>query len=174
MDREFIDKLNSVSEWEKLDDKSELADYSISFHEEEDGLIRISGPKGVVEHRLKPLAELFYSGASPSEMKWEDPRYLSLLYAIEGAIKRVYTKNPELTDSSVMLALDRFAMKPEAVSNDAVLREITCQLRLTLSMEDYSRDEVRKAARKILSSVKRHNAIAGIRGYLDFIKEYVP
>jgi hypothetical protein len=174
MDREFVNKLSSVSEWEKQADKSEIADNSISFHDEEDGLIRISGLKGVVEYRLKPLAELFSSSASPSEIKWEDPRYLSLLYAIEGAIKRVYMKNPELTDSLVILALDRFAMKPEAVSNDAVIREITCQLRLTLSMEDYARDEVRKAARKILSSVKRHNAIAGIRGYLDFIMQHVP
>jgi hypothetical protein len=174
MDREFFEKLNSVSEWEKQDDKSELADNSISFHEEEDGLIRISGPKGAVEYRLKPLAELFSSGAAPSVMKWEDPRYLSLLHAIEGAIKRLYMENPELTDSSVMLALDRFAIKPETTPNDAVAQRINQELRLMLSMEDYSRDEVRKAARKILGSVKRHKAAAGIRGYLDFIMEHVP
>ena len=175
MDREFIEKLNSISEWEKQDDKSELADNTISFHEEEGGLVRISGPKGAVEYRLKPLAELFSSnGADPAVMKWEDPLYLFLLYAIEGEINRAYVSNPELTDSSVMLALDQLAIKPEAASNDAVVRAITRRLRLTLSMDDYSRDEVRKAARKILASVKRHKAAAGIRGYLDFIMEHVP
>ncbi len=175
MDREFIEKLNSISEWEKQEDTSELADNAISFHEEEDGLVRLSGPKGAVEYRLKPLVELFSSGgADPTVMNWEDPRYLSLLYAIEGAIKRVYTDDPELTDSSVMLALDQLAMKPEAASRDAVVREITRQLRVSLSMDDYSRDEVRKAARKVLASVKRHKAAAGIRGYLDFIRAHVP
>jgi hypothetical protein len=129
----------------------------------------------VVVYRLKPLAELFSSnGADPAVMKWEDPRYLSLLCAIEGEIKRAYVSNPEMTDSSAMLALDQLAIKPETASSDALVRAITRRLRLTLSMDDYSRDEVRKAARKILASVKRHKAAAGMRGYLDFIMEYVP
>lgn len=175
MDREFIEKLNPISEWKKQDDKSEIADNAISFSEEEDGLVRITGPKGAVEHRLKPLSDLFASGAAdPAVMRWEDPRYLSLLFSIEGAIKRAYLSNPELVDSSVMLALDQIAMKPEAASSDALIREITRQLRVTLSMDDYSRDEVKKAARKILASVKRHRAAAGPWGYLDFILAHVP
>lgn len=65
-------------------------------------------------------------------------------------------------------------MKPEAVSNDALARAIQNSLRLLLSTEDYSRYEVKWAVRKILGSVKRHRAAGGIRGYLDFIMEYVP
>ena len=175
MDKEFIEKLNSVSEWEKQDDNSELADNAISFHEDDDGLVSISGPKGKVVYRLKPLQELFSSETAASAvMKWDDPRHLQLLYTIEGAIKRVYLKDSELTDSSVMLALDQLSIKPETTSNDAVIRRIQQELRTALSMEDYSRDEVRKAARKILASVKRHKAAAGMRGYLDFIMEHVP
>lgn len=175
MNREFIEKLNSVSEWVGQEDRSELADNAISFHEEEDGLVRVSGPKGAFEHRLKPLAELYSSGAADlAVMKWDDPRYLSLLYAIEGEIKRVYEANPEMTDSAVMLALDQLAMKPETTSNDLLVKAVTRRLRLTLSMDDYSRDEVRKALRKILASVKRHKAAAGVRGYLDFIMAHVP
>ncbi len=174
MDKEFIEQLNSISEWKKQDDKSELADNAISFHEEEDGLVRISGPKGEVVYRLKPLSELFSSGAvDPAVMKWDDPRYLSLLYAIEGAIKHVYMVNPELTDSAVMIALDQIAMKPEITSSDLVVKEIIQELRVALSMDDYSREEVRKTTRKILASVKRHKAAAGIRGYLDFVSEHV-
>lgn len=175
MDRDFIEKLNSVSEWVKREDRSELADNAISFHEEEDGFVRISGPKGEVVYRPKPLLVLFSSETiDPAVMKWDDSRYLSLLYVIEGAIKRVYMADMELADSSVMLALDQIAMKPETTSNDAIIREITRQHRVALSMDCYSRDEVRKAARKIMASVKRHKAAAGVRGYLDFIREHVP
>lgn len=175
MDREFIEKLNSVSEWKKQDDQSELADNAISFHEKEDGLVRLSGPKGEVVYRLKPLQELFSNAsADPAVMKWEDPRYLSLLYAIEGAVKRAYLDSEELADSAVIIALDQIAMKPEVVSNDIIVRQINCELRVALSMDDYSRDEVRKAARKILASVKRHKDAGGARGYLDFIMEHVP
>ena len=107
-------------------------------------------------------------------ISWNDDKYLDLLHAIESAIKNVYLADPELTDSSVMLSLDKLSMKPEAVSPDAVIRAINQQLRLTLSTGDFSRDEVKAAVRKILASVKRHKATAGIQGYLNFIVEYVP
>jgi len=175
MDKEFVDKLNSISEWKKQDDGHDQSEYSLSFHESEEGLVRFSSEKGEIIHRLKPLQELFFSGKADSTViKWDDPRYLRLLMTIEGAIKRMYQADAELADSSVMLALDKLAVKPETVSNDAVLRRINHELRVALSMSDYSRDEVKMAVRKILASVKRHNALAGARGYLDFIMEYVP
>jgi hypothetical protein len=73
-----------------------------------------------------------------------------------------------------MLALDKLAIKPETVSADPVIKRINRDLRMLLSMNDYSRHEVKMAVRKILASVKRHRAAAGTRGYLDFIMEYVP
>jgi len=175
MDMEFKEKLNAISEWTKLDDKSEESALSIWFHEHEDGLVRMKSEKGELVYKLKPLPELFSGGKSGmATISWKDGNSLNLLHAIESAIKNVYLADPELTDSSVMLSLDKLSMKPETVSPDAVIRAINLQLRLALSTGDFSRDEVKAAVRKILASVKRHKAIAGIRGYLNFIVEYVP
>lgn len=175
MDKEFKEKLNAISEWTTLDDKSEESALSIWFHEHEDGLVRMRSEKGELVYKLKPLPELFSVGKSGMPtISWKDDKYLDLLHAIESAIKNVYLADPELTDSSVMLSLDKLSMNPEAVSADAVIRAINQQLRLTLSTGNFSRDEVKAAVRKILASVKRHKATAGIQGYLDFIMEYVP
>jgi hypothetical protein len=112
MDKELIDKLNSVSDWVKLEDKKEVADNVISFQDKENGLISIRGPKGVVAHKLKPLADLFApSKVTPLQINWEDDRYIPLFYAIENTIKRVYSMNPELTDSAVILVLDQVSTK---------------------------------------------------------------
>jgi len=128
----------------------------------------------VVAHKLKPLADLFAPPkVTPLQINWEDNRYIPLLYAIENAIKMVYSVNPELTDSAVILALDQLALKPEVDSNDAVIKEISLQLRLLLSITDYSHDEVKMALRKILRSVKRHKDVDGIRGYLNFIAKWL-
>jgi hypothetical protein len=118
---------------------------------------------------------LFTSGKSDNAViKWAEPRYLNLLHAIESSIKHLYIEEAELSDVSVLLALDKLAVKPETLTNDPVVRRINRDLRMMLSMSDYSRDEVKRAVRKILASVKRHNALAGARGYLDFIMEHVP
>ncbi len=173
MDKEFNDKLDAISEWTKQKDRNELSEHTISFHAREDGLVLVSAKKGSFEYRLKPLQELFASGNTDvAVLKWDEPRYLNLLHAIESSIKRLYIENAELTDASVMLALDKLAVKPEAVTNDAVVKRINRDLRMALSVSDYSRDEVKMAIRKILASVKRHKAAAGVRGYLDFIMEY--
>ncbi len=164
MDKEFVEKLDAVSVWTKKKDKSDLSEHTISFHEGEDGLVMVSASKGSFEFRLRPLQELFSSTkADTGSMKTDDPAALQLLHAIEGEIKRRYMKNPELTDSSVLLALDTLAMKPEAVSRDVLAKAIQNSLRLLLSTDDYSRDEVKWAIRKILASVKRHKAAGGIR-----------
>ena len=175
VDKEFRDKFNSISEWTKLDEKREETECSIWYHEHEDGLVRLRSDKGEFIYKLKPLTELFFAGKQGVvSVSWKNSDYLNLLHAIESAIKSAYQADSGLTDSSVMLALDKLSMKPEAVSNDPVVKAINNSLRLLLSTHDYSRDEVKMAVRKILASVKRHKAAAGIRGYLDFIMEYVP
>ena len=175
MDKEFAKKLDEISEVTKEKDKSGQSEHIISFHDKEDGVVMVSAAKGSFEYRLKPLQELFSTGRPDiAVMKTDDPRNLQLLNAIESEIKRRYTNDPELTDSSVMLGLDVLAMKPEAVSRDMLVKTIQNSLRLLLSTDDYSRDEVKMAVRKILASVKRHRSAGVIRGYLDFIMEYVP
>lgn len=175
MDKEFTDKLEAISEWSHEDDRSEKSDFSLSYSDHEAGLVLVEAAKGRFEYRLKPLHELFSPGAAGVKTPtMDDPRYLHLLYSIESSIKRLSIENPELTDAAVMLALDTLSLKPEALTNDALVKRINRDLRVLLSMSDYSRDGVKMAVRKILASVKRHRAASGIRGYLDFIRKHVP
>ncbi|MFI5381762.1 MAG: hypothetical protein ACHRHE_20895 [Tepidisphaerales bacterium] len=51
--------------------------------------------------------------------------------------------------------------------------QIQLSLRMALSLNDYSRQDVKQAIRKILKSVDRHTKAAGQRGYLDFIHKYI-
>ena len=100
---------------------------------------------------------------------------ITLFLAIEQCIVRCWKDDPSLTDASVQLALDRVALNPEDGShNDALARQLQFNLRLLLSLHDYSRQDVRSALRKIGKSVSRHTRLAGPRGYLHFIREYVP
>lgn len=175
MDKEFVEKLDAIREGSKEDDTHEQSDFSLSYSDKEDGLVLVETSQGSFEHRVKPLQELYAPGHTRNAgINTDDPRDLQLLFTIEGAIKREYEKDHSLVDSSVMLALDKMAVKPESLSNDAIIKAIQNNLRLLLSTHDYSRDEVKQAVRKILRSVKRHKDSGGIRGYLDFILEHVP
>lgn len=175
MDREFTEKLNAFGIWKEQDDDSEQSEFFAAFHAVEDGLVKIQSDKGEFVYHLKPLQDLFSAGRPDVvAMKWDDPLYLSLLHAIESTIKRLYEGDPQLTDGRVMLALEKLSLKPETVSDDPVIKAVNNSLRFLLSASDYSRDEVKKAIRKILASVTRHNDFAGMRGYLDFILEHVP
>ncbi len=175
MDKDFLDTLESITEWKKVDDKSGLSEYSISFSNEEDGLVRIESAKGNFMYKLKPLHELFSQKSSTvAQIDWEDQHFLSLLYTIERAIKKFYKDHYTLTDSDVIPALETLAMKPEAVSKNSIVRAINQELRLHLSMNSYSRHEVKMAVRKVLSSAKGHNKQGGLTGYLDIIMQYVP
>jgi hypothetical protein len=172
MDSEFVEKLNSISAWHKSQDENEQAKFELEISTLEDGLVTLNSSRGKVTHKLRPLHEL-YSNEEVNSL--DEDRRLSLLYAIEGAIKRFYEGEPELTDGAVIRALEKLTMKPEIFDDDdALLKRIRCELRLKLSANNYSRDEVRQALRKILGSAKRHNDREGRRGYLDFVMEYVP
>jgi len=171
MDKEFVEKMNSISAWHKTKDENEQAEFELEFSTLEDGLVTLSSAKGKVTHKLKPLNELYSNEEVDSA---DEDRRLGLFYAIEGALKRFYESAPELTDGAAIRALEKLAMKPEILDNDVLLQRISYELRLKLSANNYSRDEVRQALRKILSSAKRHNDREGRRGYLDFIMEYVP
>lgn len=175
MDKDFLEKLQSITEWKKLDEKSSTTEYSFSFSDEEDGLVMIKSDKGSFTYKLKPLHELFSQASDKiTEINWEDRHYLSLLYTIERAIKRLYKANYTLTDSDIIPSLETLAMKPETVSKNIIVIAINQELRVLLSMYPYTRQEVKMAIRKVLNSAKRHNKQGGLRGYLDFIMEYVP
>lgn len=170
MDKEFIEKVNAISAWKESEGKSETAKFALSFSGD-GNVIRIESEKGSVIHELKALRDLY--APSTSKAKSAD-EMLSILHAIESAIKRHYESHKELADAAVILALENLAVKPEYEGVDEMTNAISNSLRLHLSMQSYSRDEVRQAVRKILASAQRHNKHSGRRGYLEFILKHVP
>ncbi len=144
----------------------------MTFEQKMDGdYVLLSGPRGKQEHPLKPL-EALYVPDHGRPMPSSEEEHLGLFMAIEGPISRFYQDHPGLTDRDVIRALESLVQKPE-IAYDALTNSIQSQLRFQLSLEDYSRSEVRWALRKILASVRRHHRIDGVRGYLDFITDYV-
>ncbi len=125
MDKDFLEKLESVTEWKQTDENSDQMEFSLSFSNEEDGLIRIESDKGGFVYKLKPLNELFsLRNEKTVVIDWNDQRYMPLLYSIERAIKKVYEENYRLTDSDVIPVLKTLAVKPEAVSNNTISKSI--------------------------------------------------
>ena len=171
MDIEFAEKIESISEFKKLSDNEEQFSFSATFNKEKDGLIKITADKGEFTYQLKPLEELY---AEQESSKKAEEELMSLLYQIERTIKEYYVRNHDLTDASVILALEQLSMKPEAPIQSEFLRDITDNLRMFMSMHNFSRSELRQGINRVLRSARRHNKADGTRGYLKFIIENVP
>jgi hypothetical protein len=121
---------------------------------------------------VKPLADLYGRGTGLPSVEFVDDRFRPVLLAIEEAISDGYAGHPSLTDAAVISALDRLCMTPEAnVQNDGLANSIQFALRVTLSLNNFSRQDVRLCLRKVKQSATRHNKLAGPRGYLDFIRK---
>jgi len=137
--------------------------------------VEIETPDGPRRHALKPLLALYGKGRYASPPDPEDEGFLPLLMCIEDAIASHDRGAPDLTDGQVSLALSRLLIKLEGDPGDNHLaRRIQLSLRLSLSLNDYSRREVIWALRRVARSVERHRRAAGVRGYLDFIQEFFP
>jgi hypothetical protein len=121
---------------------------------------------------IKPLAQLYGKGTGMDHVEFDDQRFLALLLAIEEAIFDADKGARDLTDSAVLAALDRLCMNPDIpVSNDPLANLIQFSLRVTLSLNDFSRQDVRMCLRKVKKSCALHTSTAGIRGYLNFIRK---
>jgi len=167
MDQQLKDLMGYTEEDGKKKRKGDLEylDYS--------GRIEVKGPDGVKEYTLKPLKDLYAPGTDTPSVDPQDERYIPLFLGIEGTIAGYYEDEPGLTDGAVGLTLDQLAMDPDSTpAGDDLAREIAVELRLCLSLWDYSRQEVRAALRKVRKSVERHSKIDGRRGYLDFIVKF--
>lgn len=176
MDQTLKEKMEKVGKWSKESkDEDESMKVEMSFEQKMDGdHVLISGPRGKQEHSLKPLEALYVPERErrSSIPGVNEQEHMGLMMAIEGAISRYYQDHPALTDREVIHALESFGQKPE-IAYDLLTNCIQLNLRFQLSVEDYSRSEVRWALRKVLASVRRHHRIDGVRGYLDFIIDYV-
>jgi len=134
-------------------------------------LVKITADKGEFTYQLKPLETLYVEQAS---RKISENEMLSLLYQIERAVMEYDMVEKGLTDSSVIIALEKLSMKPEAPAQDELLKFIRGYLRMFMSIHDFSRSELRQGVNRVLRAVRRHNKIDGTRGYLDFIGKYIP
>jgi hypothetical protein len=169
MDEQLLKTLSAAS---KKDMAKKGRGTQIKFLEA--GEIEIEKAGGSVRYPLKPLRELFAPGTDSPSVDPEDEKYMPLFLGIETEIAQYYEdENPGLTDGSVGLTLDQLAMDPNnPPASDVLAQRIAMGLRLCLSLNDYSRQEVRAALRKVRKSVERHSKVEGRRGYLDFIVEF--
>ena len=142
------------------------------IREDYSGEIEVDAPDGPRMYTLKPLSELYGNGTGDGFVDPQDERFMPLMLPIEEEIARCYAENPGLTDGAVLLALKPLAMSPESPAADEVGRRVQVALRLALSLNDYSRQEVRQALRHVTRSIERHSKSEGRRGYLDFVSRF--
>ncbi len=92
--------------------------------------------------------------------------------SIEEVFVDAAANDPQLADGAVLAALNRLCLSPDGdVTADGLAREVQFALRVTLSLNDYSRADVRRCLRKVKQSVARHTSLAGPLGYLTFIRQ---
>ena len=138
------------------------------------GIVIIGQGADAVPYPLKPLTQLYGPGLNRPTIDPQDEAYAPLLHAIESEMVRHDNAQTRLTDGDLTIALSLLSMSPEAdVHPNILAHKIQFDLRLLLSLTDYSRQDVKQAIRRIARSVQTHTEHAGRRGYLDFIREYV-
>ena len=143
----------------------------INLKDQTIALMNESGETGT-PHAVKPLAQLYGSGTGSESVEFEDNAFLSLLLSIEESILDAFKDQPSLTDAGVLFALDRLCMTPDAnMQSDPLAVDIQFALRVALSLNNYSRQDVRLCLRKVKQSAARHNKLAGTRGYLNFLRK---
>lgn len=165
----LFDSLAQTAEPGKLTTIAKLAIIDISTGELE---ITI----GDVTHRrvVKPLKELYGPGINAPTVDVTSEEYRPLLMEIERSITEFDQRRSRLTDAMVASALNRMGINPEMdPGKDELVRSLQMDLRVLLSLNDYSRQDLIQAIRKINKSVARHTRADGPRGYLDFISKYV-
>ena len=169
MDREFISKIEQISDSDKA--VFSVGHNTFFTHDEDKTVVRYVTDKGKVESPLGTIEELCEGNASfeSTDDDWID-KYLPLLMAIESAINRSHKENPDLRDKDIIRVLDRLIMKPDINLNSGVAAAIQDHVALTLATNRYSRKEVIGALKKVLRSARNHHTAGGPKGYLSFIR----
>jgi len=147
----------------------------IEFVSDDSAQIEFKSKSGDHIYILKPIDSLYGKGLGVDSVDMLDERFRPILMTIERAIIQQYHHVPSLTDATVILSLKSLTMNTGAlVTFDPLAHRIQRSLRLFLSLNDHSRQEVKLALRKVLQSVERHTRLAGPRGYLTFIENFLP
>jgi hypothetical protein len=146
---------------------------SIRIREDYSGEIEVVRPgEDPKPYTLKTLPEVYGTGPGGAGREPSDDELMPVLMAIEEEITRCYEDQPSLTDGAVVVALKQLSMNPDSVPTDPLARRIQLKLRLTLSLNDFSRQDVRRSVRQVLRSVERHSRAEGRRGYLEFMRTF--
>jgi hypothetical protein len=123
----------------------------------------------------KSFQELYGPGTGKDSVDTSDDAFLPLLLAIEETITLAFRRNPSMTDGLVLAVLDKLCQNHEAAyPHDPLAGEVQNLLKAVVSLNKYSRQDVRLALRKVKQSVNRHNKLGGTRGYLTFIDDFLP
>jgi hypothetical protein len=123
---------------------------------------------------LAPLHELYGRGSGQRSPDPTSEALAPLLLVIQQAIVEAFEDDPRLHDARVARALARLQRSPE--ENFAVFgltAAIQAALRLTLSLNDYSREDVLAALDEIAQNVAVQSNLAGPQGYLQYLQQYL-
>lgn len=169
MNKEFVSRISDLAD----SDKTVFSIGRNTFFTHDGGTtgVRYVTEKGTAELALGTIEQLC-EGSAPFESadeEWVDI-YLPLLMAIESGINRAHEDDPNLKDKDLVTILERLVMKPDIHLESRVAVAIQDHVKLTLATSTYSKKEVIGALKKVLRSVKRHHAVEGPKGYLNFIR----
>ncbi|MBI3829241.1 MAG: hypothetical protein HY291_06975 [Planctomycetes bacterium] len=168
---EFVAKqLPAVNEAEFSSEKPSIA---LDILDADKGEIEVVLGEAKLRHTLRPINELYATKPEPRFVDAGSNVYLPMVMAIEQTILTYYDSNPGLTDGTVQMALDRLAIDPGAHPIlDELCQSIQMRIRISLSLDEFTKREVVAVLRKISKSVQRHSKLSGHRGYLEFIVKF--
>lgn len=161
----FANEMNGASEG------TTTLNVKIDFVDDAKGEIELIRDDERKPYTLKPLGELYGKGNSVPVEPQSDV-FMPLFLCIEEEIAKFDATERRLTDGEVSLLLNSLGMNPEVPSGDRLAQRVQCALRMTLSLNNYSRQELRQTLRKIGKSVERHTESGRGRGYLNFIHQF--
>jgi hypothetical protein len=168
---------HQLATWMRTSDESEELGPSVRFLDRASGKIEVSGlasPFSVLRYVLAPLHELYGRGTGQRSPDPTSEALAPLLLVIQQAIVEAFEDDRRLQDARVARALARLQRSPEG--NFAVFgltAAIQAALRLTLSLNDYSREDVLAALDEIAQNVAVQSNLAGPQGYLQYLQQYL-
>ena len=102
-----------------------------------------------------------------------EDEYFDILYPIEKIIANYYWQNPNLKDRDVIKVLKSLTSNMEIRAWHSLRNELWLMVDEIAKKNGRTDREIRMCYKYVLASVKRHHAVGGQRGYLDFIVEYL-
>jgi len=130
-------------------------------------------PEGVFLLKKNPLELSALSDLYDESSKGSEPQIVALCMAIEYAIALLdHDTGHGLKDKEVIAVLEKLGFKPEGTQS-GLTQHIQAFLQLELSLDSYSRSDIRQALRRCLRSAQRHHKLDGERGFLNFIHHLI-